>query len=238
MKRAFTLIEVLTVSAISLVLVSMTVPMYRDAIEQAHLVTCMNNQRQLSHAWLVYADDNDGYFPSAWDNHRSKGAWIKDGLRANGEGYQDGVLYPYLNSKGVFSCPKDERLTVSYQMSQQYDYEDEKPYWKNMSDIQNPQYTLLFTEEDTWRPNADNAWVFDTHLNTWQDDIALWHFTGMTVSHPDGHIGFVQWTNPRIWTEKPITPNGLGNVWHQRGYGDSEDFQYMKNLVFGFGPVE
>jgi len=59
-RRAFTLIELLVVIAIIALLMAIMVPMLRSAREQGQRVVCLSNLKQLTLAWLAYADDNDG----------------------------------------------------------------------------------------------------------------------------------------------------------------------------------
>jgi prepilin-type N-terminal cleavage/methylation domain-containing protein len=59
-ERGFTLIEILVVIAIIAILASLLLPALSRAKMSAQATACGNNVRQLSLAWLLYADDNDG----------------------------------------------------------------------------------------------------------------------------------------------------------------------------------
>jgi len=56
--RGFTLIELLVVIAIIAVLAGILLPVLAQAQKRGQAVQCLNNEHQLSLAWLMYANDN------------------------------------------------------------------------------------------------------------------------------------------------------------------------------------
>jgi prepilin-type N-terminal cleavage/methylation domain-containing protein/prepilin-type processing-associated H-X9-DG protein len=136
MKRpqAFTLIELLVVIAIIAILASLLLSALSQAKEKAQAISCRNNLRQLSLAWLMYAHDYndrlalnsleaiDGKDPTRpnWaagimsfegdnffptDNHRdSTNTWKL--LHASGG------IGPYTPNADVFRCPSDRSYII------------------------------------------------------------------------------------------------------------------------------
>jgi prepilin-type N-terminal cleavage/methylation domain-containing protein/prepilin-type processing-associated H-X9-DG protein len=68
-RRAFTLIELLTVIAIIGILAAIIIPTVGAVRATAQASRCASNLRQLSTAFIVYTNDNKGYFPpgDGWD---------------------------------------------------------------------------------------------------------------------------------------------------------------------------
>src|SRR5690242_13017191 len=58
--RAFTLVELLVVISIIAILASLIIPAMARAKARAQGSICLNNTKQLSVAWIVYADDHNG----------------------------------------------------------------------------------------------------------------------------------------------------------------------------------
>jgi prepilin-type processing-associated H-X9-DG protein/prepilin-type N-terminal cleavage/methylation domain-containing protein len=123
----FTLVELLVVIGIIALLIGILLPTLSAARQQANMVKCLSQMRQLGNAVVLYAGDNGGWLPScdtcgplypatfydsqenlilanATATHTWVG-WVDGGPTP--AALQNGTLWKYLKNAGIFKCPSD-----------------------------------------------------------------------------------------------------------------------------------
>ncbi|MEN8127322.1 MAG: type II secretion system protein [Planctomycetota bacterium] len=163
-QKAFTLIELLVVIAIIALLLSIITPALRKAKEQARLVVCGSNQRQIVQGTLVYQADNDQSLPPAisgkqtsqfrgqvttdpvdvahWHRPTALSYGSTNPMALNG-GHHGRYMLPYLDFVDVYNCPSapiDPEMEVE---SSEGKYTYQKGY-QEILPVPDCTYTLLW----------------------------------------------------------------------------------------------
>ena len=217
-QKAFTLIELLVVIAIIAILMAILMPALHRVREQGKRAVCRSNVKQLSLAWIMYADENDdrivngaiGYSNgnTGWGKHVGEIAWV-DGLVREGEARREerqreeieqGALWPYVKDHDLYRCPtgrRGEALTYAIMFSMNAVNHTATQgvrgaHIKKRTEIYNPApaQRLVFIDEGWMTPDAF-AVQYDSE--NWWDDPPVRHGDGTVVSFADGHSEHWKW---------------------------------------------
>ncbi len=114
----FTLVELLVVVAIIAILAGLLLPALTRAKSQATSIGCLNNLKQLTACWHLYATDNQDVVPPnnfVYDIVSDRplilgGSWCTNlaPFDSDTAGIQNGALFQYNQSLGIYHCPADK----------------------------------------------------------------------------------------------------------------------------------
>lgn len=99
--KGFTLIELLVVIAIIAIIAAILFPVFATAREKARMTSCANNEKQIGLALMQYMEDNDQSVGLTTNGAFNNGSYNQ---AANGWA---SLIYPYVKSVQVFTCPDD-----------------------------------------------------------------------------------------------------------------------------------
>lgn len=231
-KSGFSLMELLVLIAIIMILVAILMPALSQSKSRTQGIGCLNNLRQLSTCWHLYASDyNDLLVP----NNNIAGAapgpsWCQGTgiLETNTTLIESGLLFGYNRSTALYRCPADASTVVSlsgtplsqlrnrsYNLSQSVNGNPTAwlamhiPSFKKLSMINGPTPSkcLVFIDE-----NEDT--MLDSHFgmptanygntNQWWDMPANRHGQGANLLFADSHAERWRWSAPKIAQSNPM----------------------------------
>lgn len=208
-KKGFTLIELLVVIAIIAILMAILIPTLHRAKEQGKRAACLNNLRQMTLAWNLYADDYEGKMvngcTSTGTQNRDGTCWAYWAGRnateeARLDGIRDGLLYRYCPEVKLYKCPTGIRgEVVTYAipdaMNGHYYIPGAQEQIKTLrSQIRRPTEQIVFLDEGRLSPSSWTIWY---DQERWWDQITARHGDGTNMGFADGHSEYWKWKDLR-----------------------------------------
>ena len=214
-RRAFTLVELLVVIGIIAILIAMLMPALHRAREQTRRLRCLSNMRQLTMAWLGYAQAHKGKLCGA-DTGRAPWDWVQAGDSL--DALKNGVIWPYINSAEVFHCPNDRiDWRRTYSINSWLNGEGPPAPGElfpatNLAQLKYPSRTFVFIEELDWREYLRNSFmVLPYGTEAWVDIPAPMHEKVGLLAFADGHAEVWKWSDPRTWRRTNFNEATPGN---------------------------
>ena len=200
--RGFTLIELLVVIAIIAILLAVLVPGLKRVKEQGKRIVCLSNLRQMMVCWEMYAEENDDRIVPADTGTNCWVYWPGAGAteQARIQGIEDGLLFPYCSSAGIYRCPtgmRNEVVTSAIMDRMNGNAATSGPRNKILtrkSEITSPGRRAVFVDEGRLSPSS---WTIFFDQPKWWDQISARHGNGTDFSFADGHSEYWKWSDER-----------------------------------------
>jgi len=224
--EGFTLIELLVVIAIVAILAALLLPTLGKSKEQAHRTVCVGNLKQLSAAWLLYAEDNGDLLVNnhgvpetlarrqTWANNVHD--WESSDDNTNITLLADSKLGPYASrATKIYKCPADRALAPNGERIRSMSMNAMVGDPGELTNRFNPLYLQYFKMAEVKQPSG--IFVFlDEHADTLNDGFFVnkleeyqwgnlpgsYHNGSANFSFVDSHVESHHWTVPE--TVRPV----------------------------------
>jgi prepilin-type N-terminal cleavage/methylation domain-containing protein/prepilin-type processing-associated H-X9-DG protein len=214
---AFTLVELLVVIAIIALLAALLLPVLGKSKDQAQSITCAGNIKQLSVAWLLYADDNADLLVNnhgvpetlarrqTWANNVED--WENSDDNTNLIFLSDSKLGPFASrSTKIYKCPADRvpapngdhirsmsmNAMVGNPGELTNQFNPKYVQFYKTAEMPNPAGIFVFLDEQADTIN-DGFFVNRLEEGMWGNLPGSYHRGAVNLSFADGHVESHRW---------------------------------------------
>ena len=222
-------------------------PALNRAREQGKRARCLANLKQLTLAWIMYADDNDQRLINGEAGYDRPGeiAWVGQGWGnyMNGEiiskeeqinAIHEGSLWSYMKEEGSYKCPtgvKGQYITYAIMDSMNGRNRTEGGIKiTNMMNIKQAAKRLVFIDEGWVTPDS---YAVHYAQPRWWDDTPCRHNKGVTFSLADGSSNFKKWTSNETIQHGNTGVIGFHGNWEPTTEEGLEELKWMQIGCWG-----
>lgn len=223
----FTLIELLVVIAIIAVLMAVLMPALNRVREQGQRAACLSNVKQLTVAWILYADENGDKIvngntgrPGQSPIPPDEDGWVHwagysdtTTEEAQVQAIETGALFPYVRAANLYKCPsglRGEMRTYAI-VDSMNGWPTGGPQIKRRIRIPRPGERVVFVDEGwvtlaSWSIPYDRESWWGSRVtqpgilaadNRHKDPPPVRHGDGTVFSYADGHSEYWKWQDRR-----------------------------------------
>jgi prepilin-type N-terminal cleavage/methylation domain-containing protein/prepilin-type processing-associated H-X9-DG protein len=248
----FTLIELLVVIAIIAVLASMLLPAIAKAKAQGARARCINNQRQLCLASILYQDQHNDLLPPNKRVPPARGEgvnWVESTVHGVTPGFTDtkaltdpkrAGFAAFIKEAAVYACPAENyKLQVgkqripkirSYSMNDYMNGDSEiftppRPlfYYKRSSEFIKPSELFVFMDVEPMSICYSPFEIPARDGDTWFNAPGSQHGRKAVISFADGH------TETHLWKKPVIRPRKTGESNPHPAPSNTNDVHYVRS---------
>jgi len=210
--RVFAIVGIVVPAVVCFLAIGLLMPALNRAREQGKRAVCLVNLRELTLAWLLYAEDNDDRIVNgaAGSNRAGELSWVgkdwdTDDLNLKRDAILKGALWTYCKNLKLYRCPSGyggEMRTYSIVDSMNGSPQPgnsmgrgpneiiDELITKNRMQISNPGQRVVFIDVGRATPGSF-AVYYDKEQ--WWDLPPVRHRDGTSISFADGHGEYWKW---------------------------------------------